>query len=99
MGGAGTGEGNIAPEDIMQQTDFQPEKSSSPLTAGKMLLQWKTQELAPSGPAREQYKRHINAVKQGVSEAILQEQIPPGYHDAIRKYFDTMEKATAEPAE
>jgi hypothetical protein len=32
----------------------------------------------------------VREVKQGVSEAIQQEQVPPGYHDAIKKYFDTL---------
>ena len=99
MGGPGTGEGNIAPEDIFQATDFKPEKSTSPLGSGKMLLQWKTQELAPSGEAQQQYLRHVRTVKQGVSEAILQEQIPPGYHESIKKYFDTMEKEADGAAE
>jgi hypothetical protein len=35
-------------------------------------------------------------VKQGVSEAIQQEQVPPGYHEAIKKYFDTLPEKPAE---
>ena len=35
----------------------------------------------------------MNQVKQGVSEAILLEQIPPGYHDSIQRYFDTIDQS------
>ena len=37
-------------------------------------------------------KSLIQKVKQGSSEAILQEQIPPGYHEGIKSYFDNLEK-------
>ena len=33
----------------------------------------------------------IGTIKQGISEAITQEQVPPGYHEAIRGYFDSLE--------
>ena len=92
MGGQGIGRGNIAPEDNTLTTGFKTEKSQSAITAGSMLLEWKTQETAPDGEAREQYVEAIREVKQGVSEAILQEQIPPGYHDAIQKYFDSVDR-------
>ena len=97
MRGAGIGRGNIAPEDNAQQNTFQPEKSRSAITAGRVLLQWKSREIAESGTAREDYAQALQDVKQGVSEAVLQEQIPPGYHDAIQKYFDSLEKAPAAP--
>jgi hypothetical protein len=29
-------------------------------------------------------------VKQGVAEAIRSEQVPPGYHTTIQKYFDRL---------
>ncbi len=91
MGGSGIGRGNIAPEDPDAKTDFTPEKSRSAMTAGKILMQWKTKELAPAGEAELNYNEALEQVKQGYSEAVLQEQVPPGYHEAIRKYFDTLE--------
>ena len=97
MGGPGIGEGNIAPEDDSVETDFKPEKSRSALHAGKMLMQWKQRGLADPGEALEDYKQHVNDVKQGLSEAVLQERVPPGYHETIRKYFDTMEEAVGKP--
>ncbi len=36
-------------------------------------------------------------MKQGVSEAIVHEQIPPAYHETIRKYFDTLEAENEQP--
>ena len=87
------GEGTPA-EDISGSTAFRTEKSKSALQAGKSLMQWKTQEVTDSGKAKVEYKEAVEKVKQGVSEAILQEQIPPGYHEAIQKYFDDVEKAT-----
>jgi len=31
-------------------------------------------------------------VKQDAGEAIIKEQVPPGYHEAIRQYFGKMGK-------
>ena len=70
-----------------------PEQESPPLTAGKMLMQWKESELGPSGQAQERYIRQIREVKQGVNEAILREQVPRGYHETIKQYFDSLEES------
>ena len=42
------------------------------------------------GTRAEDFRNTVREVKQGVSEAIQQEQVPPGYHEAIKKYFDTL---------
>ena len=97
MGGPGIGKGNIAPEDDSVETDFKPEKSRSALHAGKMLLQWKQRGLSDPGEAVEDYQQYVDDVKQGLSEAVLQERVPPGYHETIQKYFDTMEEAVGKP--
>ncbi len=101
MKGPGTGEGGKAAYDDEQKTDFKPEKSQSALTAGKLLLQWKSKGLSEAGRAREEYARTMSQVKQGMTEAILHEQVPPGYHDTIKKYFDKIEEAenATEPEE
>jgi hypothetical protein len=36
-------------------------------------------------------------VKQGAMEAMNSEQIPPGYHDRIKSYFDSLEKTGKKP--
>jgi DNA repair exonuclease SbcCD ATPase subunit len=84
------GAGGKAPENDESETDFKPERSPTQLTAGKTLLQWKTQEMGPTGARTEEYREAVRQVKQGVSEAIAAEQVPPGYHTAIQKYFDSL---------
>lgn len=88
--GPGIGDGSKRPENDATKTGFKPEKSTSQLTAGKMLLEWKTKEVGDTGARSEEYQNGIQRVKQGVSEAIQQEQVPPGYHEAIKKYFDSL---------
>ena len=98
MGGPGIGEGGVAPEDETTKSDFKSEQSKSALTAGKILLQWKTQGMSDAGAAQQNYMEKVAAVKQGASEAVLQEQVPPGYHQAISKYFDTIGEGLAKPS-
>ncbi|MBI1346920.1 hypothetical protein GC163_11600 [bacterium] len=95
MGGRGIGEGNIAPEDNSITTEFQTEQSKSAVTAGKVLLSMKSKGQGERGNVAVDYQQLVNQVKLGVSEAILQEQVPPGYHDQIKKYFDALEPADA----
>jgi hypothetical protein len=91
MGGPGTGKGGLAKEDDRGDTDFEHHKAKVAVTKGKMLLEWKMQELAEPGQANRNYAAGIREVKQGVSEAILQEQVPPGYHEGIQGYFDSLD--------
>lgn len=98
MVGPGTGEGGKAPEKPEERTDFKTERSRSAHTAGKILLQWKVKEMGDTGSVKENYQAQIQAVKTGVSEAILQEQVPPGYHDTIKRYFDSLRETRDEPA-
>jgi hypothetical protein len=86
----GQGAGGKAPENDAAETDFKKEKSPTQLSGGKMLLQWKVNEVGPTGARAEEYRDAIRQVKQGVSEAITNEQVPPGYHETIQKYFDTL---------
>ncbi len=88
--GSGYGYGPRPYGDENSQTDFQPEKSPSLLQPGRMLMEWKTREVSDAGPAREEYLRAVQDVRQQASEAVVQEQIPPGYQAAIKKYFDTL---------
>lgn len=82
------GSNHTPAQDISGSSAFRTEKSKSALQAGKSLMQWKTQEVTDAGEAKVTYREAVEKVKQGVSEAILQEQIPPGYHETIQKYFD-----------
>jgi hypothetical protein len=95
---AGYGYGPRPYGDENSKTDFHPEKSISQLQPGRMLMEWKTREVSEAGAAREDYLRAVQDVRQQASEAIVQEQIPPGYQAAIKRYFDTLHNdATATP--
>jgi len=94
-GGEGIGRGGNPPEDPTLETGYKPEKSRTSLTAGKLLLNMKTRGVSDTGDARQVYEDQLKAVKQGVSEAILHEQVPPAYHETIRKYFDSLTPAGA----
>ncbi|MCA9016417.1 MAG: hypothetical protein KDA77_13880, partial [Planctomycetaceae bacterium] len=58
-------------------------------------LSFKTKGLSDRGEAQKKYNL-LTELKQGMSEAIIQEQIPPGYHEGIKKYFNSLEKKTEE---
>ena len=88
--GQGTSNGGTRPEDDSVKTGFKSEKSTSMLTDGKLLLEWKNKDIGASGERGEEFRDAVRGVKQGVSEALQAEQVPPGYHDAIKKYFDTL---------
>jgi hypothetical protein len=87
---AGLGMGPRPYGDENSKTDFHPEKSISQLQPGKMLMEWKTREVSESGPAREEYLQAVQNVRQAASEAVVSEQVPPGYQAAIKNYFDTL---------
>ena len=86
----GLGAGGKAPEDDSLTSAFKPEKEQSKFAGGKTLLQWKTKEVGETGARAEDFREAIRDVKQRVSEAIATEQVPPGYHSAIQKYFDSL---------
>lgn len=93
MGERGFGKGGEAPEDDSVETGFKTEQSKSAVVAGKMLLSMQQKGEAEKGEVVRDYKTLIHSVKQGAMEALNTEQIPPGYHDGIKGYFDSLEKA------
>lgn len=97
MGGPGQGRGGNAPEDPSLATAHVSEMSRSAMRAGKVLMQWQTDESADKGRAAVEYDQRIRELREGVSEAVVNEQIPPAYHDAIRRYFDAL-SAESRPA-
>lgn len=94
-GGEGQGGGGKVDEDDSSKTGFKTEQSKSAITAGKVLLSLKSKGLSDSGEAKKRYNNLVR-IKQGMSEAIIQEQIPPGYHKGIKKYFNSLEKQSTE---
>jgi hypothetical protein len=77
-------------EDPNAKTAMKDEKEKSQLGAGKLLMQWKEEGVGEIGQRNADYQAAIRAVKEGAAEAIRNEQIPPGYHTAIQKYFDRL---------
>ena len=88
----GFGDGDTRPEDNSKKSKFKTELSKSQITKGKVLLTLKTKGLGEHVDVKEKYRAAVRDVKQGISEAILQEEIPPGYHEAIKGYFDSLEE-------
>jgi tetratricopeptide (TPR) repeat protein len=95
MGQRGFGKGGEAPEDDSVETGFKTEQSKSAVVAGKMLLSMQQKGEAEKGDVVRDYKTLVQSVKQGAMEALNTEQIPPGYHEGIKGYFDALEKAKA----
>jgi hypothetical protein len=102
MAGMGTqGEANRdAPGAIQDEDDSDPEgykdeKTKTQIQAGKVLLSIKTKEAATEkdfDPEElKKYENTVSEIKSGVQAAIENEQIPPGYVDGIKNYFDNLE--------
>ncbi|MEW4489731.1 hypothetical protein AB1L42_16740 [Thalassoglobus sp. JC818] len=93
LGGQGFGEGGEAPEDDSVETGFVNETSKSAIQKGKILLSMKTKGLSESGEIKdEEYKQILGDIQQSLDDVIDQEQIPPGYVESIKKYFDTLDR-------
>ena len=93
LGGRGIGRGGEAPENDSVESGFKSEQSKSAVVAGKMLLSMQQKGEAEKGDVVRDYKNLLQTVKQGAMEALNTEQIPPGYHDGIKGYFDALEKS------
>jgi hypothetical protein len=101
-GGTGRGERDEASEPMAEdesaKTDFKDETSKSTVQKGKILLSIKTKGVSESDDEELdlQYQTVVRELKQSVSEAIEQEQVPPGYHEGIKKYFDSLDESQPE---
>ncbi len=89
------GEGGSVEEKDSQKSKFKTEMSKSQISKGKVLLTLKTKGMGEHADVKEQYRSAVRDVKQGLSEAILREEIPPGYHEGIKGYFDSIEETPA----
>jgi hypothetical protein len=87
LGGRGRGRGGNAPEKPDLDTEFITELSKSPVTKGKVLATQKSKGVSDKGDDRPRFRNPSPKSQQAVRRAIEQEQIPPGYHDSIKKYF------------
>ncbi|MEI6539324.1 MAG: hypothetical protein WCO86_07310 [Planctomycetota bacterium] len=107
---AGMGQGGEAERDTpgaMQDEDdsdpegYKDEKTKTQIQAGKVLLSIKTKEAATEKDFDpedlKKYESTVSEIKSGVQAAIENEQIPPGYVDGIKSYFDNLDSADSTP--
>ena len=101
MGKGGEGErdapGAMQDEDDSDPEGYKDEKTKTQIQAGKILLSIKTKEAATEkdfDPEElKKYESTVSEIKSGVQAAIENEQIPPGYVDGIKSYFDNLDTA------
>ena len=95
MGQKGFGKGGEAAEDDSDPEGYKDEKSKTQVQAGKVLLSIRTKEYASEKDfdpnELRQYQDSVSAIKSGVQAAIESEQVPPGYVDGIKGYFDNLQ--------
>lgn len=93
--GDGAGAGGETPEDDSDPEGYKDEKTKTRIKAGKVLLSIKTKEHAEETDfdpdALRQYQSSVKSLKDSVQSAIENEEIPPGYVDGIKNYFDRIE--------
>jgi len=95
--------GAIQDEDNSDPEGYKDEKSKTQIQAGKVLLSIKTKEAATEkdfDPEElKKYESSVTEIKAGVQAAIENEQIPPGYVDGIKNYFDNLQTPAKQAAE
>jgi hypothetical protein len=92
MGDQGQGRGDKAPENDELASKFKDENSKSPVKAGKMLMSLSTKGEGEKGESKQEYQDLVRTLQQGVTEAIQKEDIPPGYQENIKKYFEELDE-------
>ncbi len=87
--------GAMMSEDNSDPEGYKDEKSRSQIQAGKVLLSIKTREAATQKDfdpdELRKYENSVQEIKSGVQAAIEAEDIPPGYVDGIKQYFDKLD--------
>ena len=95
-GGRGVGAGGESEYDDSDPEGYKTEKEKSQILAGKVLLSIKTKEYAQEldfdPTTMREYRDSVSQLKSGVQAAIESEEIPPGYVEGIKGYFDKIEK-------
>lgn len=92
----GVGKGGTTPEDDSDPEGYKKEKEKPQIQAGRILLSIKTKEYADEkdfDPEKmRQYQQSVSSLKSSVQSAIDSEEIPPGYVEGIKGYFDKIEE-------
>ncbi|MFM7057005.1 MAG: hypothetical protein ACKO2P_08795 [Planctomycetota bacterium] len=93
-GGVG-GQGGMMAEDNSDPEGYKDERTRGQITAGKLLLSIRTREAATEkdfDPEElRKYRNSVSEIRSGVQAAIEAEEIPPGYVDGIKQYFDALQ--------
>lgn len=94
-GNRGAGRGGETPEDDSDPEGYKTEKERPQVQAGKVLLSIKSKDYAQEkdfDPEKmREYQNTVSALKSSVQSAIDSEEIPPGYVESIKGYFDKIE--------
>lgn len=93
MGGPGTGTGGVAPEKPDEEMDSQASRVQTGFDPNDVIMKWKIEGEAKEGTVERNYRHFLPETPQEVSEAIVQENIPAGYHEGIQGYFDNTKQA------
>ncbi|GAB5442607.1 MAG: hypothetical protein Fues2KO_29560 [Fuerstiella sp.] len=93
--GGGAGRGGETPEDDSDPEGYKREVEKPQVKPGKILLSIKTKEYADRDEIDpdelQQIRQQIDSLKSSVQSAIETEEVPPGYVDGIKGYFDKLE--------
>jgi len=101
QGGVG-GQGGMMSEDNSDPEGYKDERTRGQITAGKLLLSIRTRESATEkdfDPEElRKYQNSVSEIRSGVQAAIEAEEIPPGYVDGIKEYFNSLQPSADSPA-
>ncbi len=90
-GQGGSGQGNrtdTLKDDGKVDAGFTPAQQHAPLKPGQTLAQWTVHGQTDPGSVLKSYQSSLLEVKQEVPAALEREQVPPAYHEGVKKYFD-----------
>lgn len=90
--GNGSGQSSLTPENDLAKTDFREMRESARIDTNRKLMTMRRQGLAEPGSSSQEYQQLVRELRQQVRTAIEVEEIPPGYVNGIRSYFDTLEQ-------
>jgi hypothetical protein len=91
--GQGSGEGDgyrtdSAKDDGKVDAGFSPAQLHAPLKPGQTIAEWTVHGATDPGAVLKAYQDSLPEVRQEVPAALEREQVPPAYHDGVKKYFD-----------
>ena len=91
MGGRGQGEGGVAPETEGGDEQFSPTRLSGKFDArGRVIAFRYFRGLPEKGEAVEEYRQVFRAYDEAARDSLNREEIPLGYRECVRKYFESV---------